>query len=371
MSKVANALYANSQVHQPADIYANCSQMRKTRGAGRVTSTVSASDRTTPPHHHSGGAQWRWSADFCGGGASSSVIAVNKSETKPRPPQRGESVLRQPAPSHAASKRHSCPPTGLSIPLSRPSSTSSSTSTSSSSSSPPSIPTSVITGPSPLGWRMRPKSSNSSPRARTARLSLQIPLSVSIPDLKSNPAPKPDPASLPDPTSLPAPTPKTDPTSAPRPKPSRRRHSDSSAFLRSLAAPLPVVTLQELSAVQLRPVSPDEPGDVFTEGNEEEKQEEEKAALQSRKIPPPVAAKPAMPTWLIDLIAESLRHPALPQSPGPAEANQGEAIYTSLRKTKPQYSQQPADHSTQHATKTELQLGSGGDRERSTPRFPG
>ncbi|XP_044034424.1 uncharacterized protein LOC122867548 isoform X2 [Siniperca chuatsi] len=314
----------------------------------RSVSTVSISN--VAPRSH----QRRWSADFCKCGTPT-VITVKKNKKEPQPPQRGVSLLRLHTASHSSAKRYSCPPIGV---FGSPTKSSSSSSSTSSCSSPPPVQTSVITGHDPLGWKLRPKSHSTSPRARTNRLSLQIPLPVIFPDPKSGPAPN----SQSDNTPNPDPSPKTKPPL--KPKPSRRHHSESSAFLRSLASTLPVVKLEELCTVKLRPVTlSDESDDVFSEGNEEEV----KVTTRPRKIPPPVPEKTAMARQIAQLFAHSRQH----RRPITAKANE-ENIYPSVIKPKPKHSHQTEDHSSLHARKTAwLGVDTSCDRERSTPRFPG
>ncbi|KAM9499564.1 NHS-like protein 2 isoform 1-T6 [Salvelinus alpinus] len=149
---------------------------------------------------------------------------------------------------------------------------------------PPPVLTSAITGPSPLGCRMRPKSSTSptSPRARTSRLRLSLELPGVVP--------------LPDPAAV-------------KPK-ATRRHSESSESsgttrprqrLSSSMMVMPVVTQEELSNVRLRSVSSSD-SDKGLEGSPEVIREEELEQEQeldccplvhhSPKAKPPVAAKP-------------------------------------------------------------------------------
>ncbi|KAF7647566.1 hypothetical protein LDENG_00170330 [Lucifuga dentata] len=185
-------------------------------------------------------------------------------------------------------------------------------------------------------------------------LSLQFPLPVTFPELKSSPAPNSDPTSHPDHAPNPTPVPKPHPLAAtkhtPRPKPHRRHHSDSSAFLRSLATPLPMVTLEELHAMQLRlVVHLDEPD------NEEEKKAE------AHKIPPPVAEKPPLSKWPAHLVTQSFQQLQLRPNPAASKSNQEEVM------RKPQYS----PSRSHNATKTGFHLEDDADRERSTPRFPG
>ena len=291
----------------------------------RPLSTICTSNVTQRSH------QRRWSADFCKCGPSPG-ITVRKNKKEPQPPQRGVSLSQPNAASHPSSKRYSCPPLGV---RSSPShlSTSSSASSTSSCSSPPPVPTSAITGPDPLGWKLRLPSSSTSPRARTNRLSLQIPLPVVAPQPKSSSAPPSQSDSAPNPD----PSPRTKPPLRPKPP---RRHSDSSAFLRSLANPLPAVTLEELRGVHLRPVAlADESDDVF---GEEEEEEEAKATARPRKIPPPVAEKTAMARQVAQLIALSRQR---------CKGNE-ENIYTSVIKPKPKRSHQTEDHSSLQERKT-------------------
>ncbi|XP_026171400.1 uncharacterized protein LOC113135520 [Mastacembelus armatus] len=271
----------------------------------RSLSTVSTSRVIAYSH------QRRWSADFSRF-ETSSVITVRKTKQEPQPPQRDITL--------------SC-------------------------SSLPTVKTSVITGHDPLGWKLRPKSSSTSPGARAKRLSLQIPLPIIFQEPKSNPAPE----------NTPKPEPLTKSKPPVKPKPSRRCYSDSSAFLRTLVTPGPVVTLEELCAVHLCPVNhSDELDDVFTEGDKQE-------TTVPRKIPPPVPEKTAMARQIAQLIAHS--H----QCRGPATIKtKQENIYTSLRKQKPkQHVHQTVHHSSLHAPKTGLHLDTSCDREGPMPRFPG
>ncbi|XP_040032362.2 uncharacterized protein LOC120819229 [Gasterosteus aculeatus] len=289
--------------------------------------------------------QRRWSADFCRCGASA-IITVKKDKKEPQPPHRGVSLLRPRAASHHASKRYSCPPIGV---FGSPSSSSSSSSTTSSCSSPPPVQTSVITGSDPLGWKLRPKSGSTPLRSRTNRLSLQIPLPVAVPAIscRAVDAGHPDPSGENKPPL--------------RPKPPRRRHSDSSAFLGSLEGPLPLVTLEELRDVRLRQLALlDESDDVFG-------RETEGAAgptARPRSVPPPVPKKTAMARQIAQLMSHSHRRR------GPLLAKE-EDIYSSVVKPKGQHSHQTEDHSGVNAKITGLRVDASGDRERSTPRFPG
>ncbi|XP_035998386.1 uncharacterized protein LOC105923731 [Fundulus heteroclitus] len=245
-----------------------CRMTRSQVPRERPNSTVSTSNVTSRSH------QRRWSVDFCKCQAPP-VIMVRKNKKEPEPPQRSASLLRLQTSSYASSKRYSCPPIGNFM------STSSSCSSTSSCCSPTSVPTSVIIGPDPLGWKIQPKSRSSSSQARTKRLSLQIPL----PAVPTPSSPDPEPSSQPKP--------------ALRPKPSRRHHSESSAFLKSLGKTPPVVTLEQLHAVHLRALSlSDESDDVFGEPTQ--------APTQGRpKIPPPVPEKTATARKIAQLIASS------------------------------------------------------------------
>ncbi|XP_031698479.1 uncharacterized protein LOC116380731 isoform X2 [Anarrhichthys ocellatus] len=305
----------------------------------RSSSTVSVSN-VTPRSH-----QRRWSHDFgkCG---TSPVLTVKRDKKEPQPPQRGVSVLRPHAASHHSLKHYSCPPFGVFG--------SSSSSSTSSCSSPPPVQTSVITGHDPLGWKLRPKSSSTSPRARTNRLSLQIPLPVVLPEPGSSLAinSRSVDAANPDPRH------ENKPPLRPKPP---RRHSDSSAFLRSLVTPLPVVTLEELRDMHLRPLTLlDESDDVFGGGDEEGAG----VTARPRKIPPPVPEKTSMARQIAKLMTHS--H----QCRGPFTANE-EIIYSSVLKPKAKRSHQTEDHSGLNAGITGLRVDTSCDRERSTPRFPG
>lgn len=293
------------------------------QGPGQHSVLTVSTSNVTPRSH-----QRRWSADFCQCGTSP-VITVRKNRKEPLPPQRGVSLLRPHSASQYASKRYSCPPLGIRSSLS----SSSSSSSTSSCSSPPPVPTSVITGHDPLGWKLRPKSSSTSPRARMNRLSLQIPLPVIIHEPESSPAAN----AQSDNTANPDPSPKT--RRPLRPKPPSRRHSDSSALLRSLAPPLPVVTLEELCTVHLRAVTLlDESDDVFNE-------KVVRVASRARKIPPPVPNKTSTARQIAQLMAHS--H----QRCGPVTANE-EIIYTRVIKPKPKQSHQTEDHNRLNAGKT-------------------
>ncbi|KAK5905558.1 hypothetical protein CgunFtcFv8_001510 [Champsocephalus gunnari] len=220
--------------------------------------------------------QRRYSADLCRC-SPSPVITLKKNLKEPDPPRRAVSLLTPQSVPRNPSKRYSCPPFAVFSVKTRPFESSSSSSSPSSSSSsscsspPPAVQTSTITGPDPLGWKLRPKSSSSSPRAN--RLSLQIPLPAIRRELPASTSPfNPDP-----PAKTRAPLP---------PQPTRRRHSDSSAFLKNSH---PLVTLEELRNVRLHAVlAGDQSDDVFGDGGEEEEGEEVKA---TGKEPPPVPEK--------------------------------------------------------------------------------
>ncbi|KAM8837649.1 uncharacterized protein AB9W97_002738 isoform 2-T3 [Spinachia spinachia] len=277
--------------------------------------------------------QRRWSGDFCRCGTSP-IITVKKDKKEPQPPQRGVSLLRPRATSHHASKRYSCPAIGV---CGSPSS-----SHTSSCASPPLVQTSVITGSDPLGWKLGAKCGSTAPRARTNRLSLQIPLPVA-----------PGDAAYPDPCGQDKPP--------LQPKPPRRRYSDSSAFLRSLGGPLPAVTLEELRDVRLRQLALlDESDDVFGRGNEERAA----PSARPRSDPPPVPKKTAMARQIAQLMSLSHRRR------GPLLAKE-EVICSSGGKPKVRPSHQTEEHGGLNATITGLRKDASGDCERSTPRFPG
>ncbi|CAB1423912.1 unnamed protein product [Pleuronectes platessa] len=292
-------------------------------------SPVSTS-RATPTSH-----QRRWSADLSKSG-SPHVITVRKNKKEPQPPQRRASLS---AASDALSRRSSCPHIRI---LSSASSSSSSSSTSSSCSSPPPIQTSAITGHDPLGWRLRPKSSFTTTQARANRLSLQIPLPVVVPDCKSRTVPN----STPDNSLMQDRPPKIKPPVGA--KPSRRRHSDSSAFLRSPARPLPLVTLEVLCSVRLRRVThSDESDDVFSGGSEVES-----PVTPQRKIPPPVPEKTFMARRMAKLIAHSA-HRCAPVSTKTIEEDINSRV-------------KPKSKQAHQTAKSGLHLDTS-----SSPRFPG
>lgn len=202
--------------------------------------------------------------------SSSAVIVVKKSKKEPDPPRRSVSLLG-PQPTKPSSKRYSCPALGMTAQ--NPSSSSSTFSF-----SPPLVRTSTITGPDPLGWKVRHKPrTGAGSQARAGRLSLQIPLSDVLPEGKSQLSPNSDFSS--------------------HPKPFRRYNSDSLAFLRSSGTVLPV-TLEELSTVELRRAfRASDPDDVF--------EEDVKTTERNIKQPPPVPIKSEMARQVAQLIAFS------------------------------------------------------------------
>ncbi|KAG8008972.1 hypothetical protein GBF38_011540 [Nibea albiflora] len=288
------------------------------RQEARVRPLSTVHTPSVAPHSH----QRRWSVDDdkCG---TSPVIIVKKNKKEPQPPHRRASLHRSNSTSDTSFKRYSCPAMGV-FSSPRHSSSSSSCSTCSCSSPPP-VPTFVITGHDPLGWKLRPKSSSSSPRARANRLSLQIPLPVIAPDPKSSPVPN----SQSDNTPNPEPSPRTKPPL--RPKPPRRRHSDSSAFLTSLASPQPVVTREDLCATRLHRVTLSD--EVFSGGNEEKV----KVNTRPRKTPPAVPEKTFMARQIAQLIAYSRQH---------CKTNDEQHIYASVMKPKPKH--ETDDHRRLH-----------------------
>ncbi|KAF3704736.1 hypothetical protein EXN66_Car020426 [Channa argus] len=308
-----------------------------------------ASTSNVAPRAH----QRRWSTDFCKCDTSP-VIIVRKKKKEPQPPQRSVSLPTANTVYPTSIKRFSCPPTRILISpgQSYSSSTSSSTSSSPPSPTPPHVQTSVITGHDPLGWKLRPISSSSSPRARAKRLSLQIPLPVIFPDAKSSPVSNSQSENAPAVLS-----PKTKPPV--RPKPSRHYHSDSSAFLTSLAPPVTyVVTLEELSGLRLHPLTlSDESDEVFSEENDGQV----KLSPHPHKMPPTVPFKTAMARQIAQLISHSRQYHR------PSTCKTKKDIYAMVIKP-----HTIMDHSKLHATKTAgLCLDTRYEGERSTPRFPG
>lgn len=180
------------------------------------------------------------------------VFTRNNRRVPPPPQQVAFFQRKNPCPY----KRHSCPSFGPS--------------THQSSSSSPPVQTSLITGPDPLGWKLR-----GSPQRRSNRLSLQI----AVPAVPAPDTPTEDPS------------PKTTPRLRTNPPP--RRHSESSAF------PRPPMTPQALKDVHLCPaILSDDPDAVF----EEVFQDREKV-----KVPPKVPEKTAMARQIAQLIALSRR----------------------------------------------------------------
>uniref|UniRef100_A0A8C7KV01 Si:ch73-362m14.2 n=2 Tax=Oncorhynchus kisutch TaxID=8019 RepID=A0A8C7KV01_ONCKI len=195
----------------------------------------------------------------------------------------------------------------------------------------PHVLTSAITGPSPLGCRMRPKSSTSptSPRSSRLRLSLELPGVV----------PLPDPAVI-------------------KPK-ATRRHSESSGSsgttrprqrLSSSMMVMPVVTQEDLSNVRLRSVSSSD-SDKGLEGSPEvirEEELEQELELEScplvhhsPKAKPPVAAKPPAHKWPpIHLVKSSSVSTHFPETvPASLRESQGD-MYMVERRPKPKRSHQ-------------------------------
>lgn len=282
----ASGSYAQRDQMSKNETGANCMSVRQ--GVGHVPtnseelrkpsfSTASISSVASRSH------QRRWSTDFCTHGTTP-VIVVRKNKKEPQPPQRSMSHPHAKTTSRSSVKRYSCPPIGICHSPSHRYFYSS---------SPPPVQTSVITGPDPLGWKLRHKSSPSFCQGK--RLSLPVPLPVILPDPKTSPVPRSRLVNA-----LNAdPWPKTNPSL--RPKPFRRHHSDSSAFLGSLARPLSLVTLEELRALRLNPVAlPDETDDVTRGSNERE----ERAPHRARKIPPPVPEKTTRARQKAQLIAQ-------------------------------------------------------------------
>ncbi|XP_019719108.1 uncharacterized protein LOC109512065 [Hippocampus comes] len=273
--------------------------------AGRQSDrTTSTSGPTSCSHRR------RWSTDCCHSNGSP-IITLKKNTKEPQPPQRGVSLLR--CRSHCPGQRYSSPITGIGSATHLPTSASSSP-----------VRTSVITGHDPLGWKLRPKSSISSKRAHTHRLSLQIPLPVIVPDpVLSDKSP-------------PYPVQKTPPRF--KGKQFRRHHSDSLAFLRST----PAVTLEELREVRLRPAQVD---DVLSEAHGEEK-------ASPRKTPPAVPEKSPLTRKIAQLIAHSWQRPTC----APHKTEQEEIIYSVIKpKAK---TQQAENHCGLYAKINEMHLKS-------------
>ncbi|XP_034564195.1 uncharacterized protein LOC117830263 [Notolabrus celidotus] len=223
--------------------------------------------------------QQRRPAEICKSEKSRDLIVGKKKKKKePQPPQRRVSLLQPHTELHSSTKRYSCPTFNSSPTSSIPSHF-----------SPTFVQTSVITGHDPLGWKLRPKSSSTTLKARTNRLSLQIPLPVIFPDPKSSPT-----------LNIQSDTHNPDPTSKAT---AVRSYSVSSDFL-SPRTPGPV-TLEDLLDVHLCHVSiSDESEDVFI--NESEK--EVKTTARLCKSPPPVPEKSSMAREVARQIASSRQH---------------------------------------------------------------
>ncbi|CAJ1081196.1 uncharacterized protein LOC117830263 [Xyrichtys novacula] len=231
--------------------------------------------------------QQRWSADL---GKSDKTRRISIVEKKKEPhSQHGRSLPPPHSAVHSSLKRYSCPTIKV---FSFPTRTSSS-SPSTQSCPPTPVQTSVITGHDPLGWKLQPKSSSTSCRARSKRLSLQIPLPVIFPEPKSSPALNFHPDKTQSPDSLVKAKPPL------RPKP-RRYHSESSPLLSSLS-PGPVVTLKDLLAVHQNPVSISDGSDAVFSDEEEEMT----VTGQQCKLPPPVPEKTDMTREIARQIARS------------------------------------------------------------------
>ncbi|KAF3853227.1 hypothetical protein F7725_013915 [Dissostichus mawsoni] len=281
----ANGTYANGEANQER----NCTK-RPTNVPNNTPGPRNRPLSISFPRSH----QRRYSADFCRS-SHSPVITVKKNLKEPDRPQCVVSLLTPQSVPRNPSKRYSCPPFAVFSTKTRPFASSSSSSSppssnsSSCSSPPPAVQTSVITGHDPLGWKLRPKSSSSSPRAN--RLSLQIPLPTSS-ATKTNPE-----------TPL--------------------------RFLRLPQKSHPFVTLEELRDVHLAPVlARHESDDVFSDGGEEEEEEEVKA---TGKEPPPVPEKTVMARQIAQLMARSHQRK--------------EIIYSRVIKTKRENSHETEDTS--------------------------
>lgn len=325
----ASPAHANGSYANHVSLRAQNRDCDNRQGPGHVT-THSQEARVRPlstvytpsaaPHSH----QRRWSVDYYKRGTSP-VIIVKKNKKEPEPPQRRASLLRSNTTSDTSLKRYSCPAMGVfSSPRRSSSSSSSSSSSTCSCTSPPPVPTSVITGHDPLGWKLRPKSSSSSPRARANRLSLQIPLPVISPDPKSSPVPNSQSDNTPNPDRSPRLKPPL------IPKPPRRRHSETSAFLISLATPQPVVTREDLCVMRLHRVTLSD--EVFSEG----KEEKVKVNTRPCKTPPAVPEKTFTARQIAQLITYSRQH---------CKTND-EHIYASVMK--PKHTLEPEDHKRLH-----------------------
>ncbi|XP_041707534.1 NHS-like protein 2 [Coregonus clupeaformis] len=280
-----------------------------------------------PPVNNNGQLGEVRSTDRCSSMSSSGpAMGITGNEDK-KAPSRSESVRPPPPLRHPPSLI--CKQSPFQPPA--PDSPSSDQSNSQCETSPPPILMSSITGPSPLGCRMRPKSSTSptSPRARTSRLRLSLELPGVVP--------------LPDPTSV-----KSKAT---------RRHSESSGTTRprqrlsSSMMVMPVVTQEDLSNVRLRSVSSSDSDkglegspEVIREEEQEQEQELESCPLvhHSPKAKPPVAAKPPAHKWppihMVKSSSVSTQFSeTLPASPRESQGN----MFMVERRAKPKRSHQP------------------------------
>uniref|UniRef100_UPI0037E84142 uncharacterized protein n=1 Tax=Semicossyphus pulcher TaxID=241346 RepID=UPI0037E84142 len=354
----ANAGYEKCGLMRKKDIYANpvnlTLHMCNNRQVPRYVITHSQEHKVHKEHHfpivstHTH--HRRWSANFCKSGTTRAVV-VEKKKKEPQPPLRGVSLLGHTA-CHSSSKCYSCPAIGVLSSQTHPSCSSSSPSSSCCSSLPP-VKTCVITGHDPLGWKLRPRSSSTSVKALTKRLSLQIPLPVIFPD----PMPCPSPNSQSDNTHNPDPSPKTEPHL--RAKSFRYHNSESSVF-HSLPTAGPVVTLEDLCAVHLHQVTNFDESDVFSQENEKEV----KMTTQPCKIPPPVQEK----TPLARKIAQLIGHSRQSCKNWKTKKN----IHVSIMKPKPKQSHQTEDQSSQNTSKTaRLCVDTSCNKKRSTASFPG
>ncbi|XP_028838098.1 NHS-like protein 1 [Denticeps clupeoides] len=205
-------------------------------------------------------------------------------------------------------------PTGAS-PSKPPGSTSPSSGYSSQCETPtPSVHTVLITGPSPLGCRMRPKpTTGQRSRANRVRLSLQLPETPQAPADKSIDQPKPG-----------------------------RRYSDTSTTAKpkqrcSSMFLMPMVTKEDLMNVRLRSVCGSEPENMhegFVDVIEEESEKDAcPSTLQSPGNKPPVAPKPQVskrpPT-----LAEKTQY-NIPQVPN-TQNDAGDRVYAAVMRPKHQ-----------------------------------
>ncbi|KAJ0060269.1 hypothetical protein NL108_007773 [Boleophthalmus pectinirostris] len=216
----------------------------------------------------------QWSTDFVQP-STSAVITVKKNKSQPEPPKRSISLPRPQTAIRSTSKCYSCPVFEITpqivppfpIITARPSA--------------PLIQTSTITGPDPLGWKIRRKPGNESSQPRAGRLSLQIPLSDMYREREYQGRSNPNFLEY------------------EGGKTSRhlRHNSDSLAFLRSSGTALPV-TKEDLGTVELRPTNSTS-FSVAAFGENVEKSE------QMTKQPPPVPVKTEVAVQLAKLLAFS------------------------------------------------------------------